>query len=96
MSDIMSQEKQATIKPLAKLVLAKLDAAPTKSAGGLYLPEDAAEKPKTAMVVAVGPEVKGIKPKQRIIYESYSGTEVKHQGEEYVLVAEEKVLATVA
>ncbi len=92
----MKQEKQLQIKPLAKLVLAKIDAAPTMTASGLYLPEETAEKPKTATVVAVGPEVKGIKPQDKIIYESYSGTEVKHQGEEYILVAEEKVLATIA
>ena len=95
MSVIMKQEKQVQIKPLAKLVLAKIDVAPTTTASGLYLSEEATEKPKTATVVAVGPEVKEIKPRDKIIYESYSGTEVKHQGEEYILVAEEKVLATI-
>ena len=95
MSDIMSQKEAVKIKPLAKLVLAKIDAAPTKTPGGLYLPEEAAEKPKTATVAAVGPEVKGVKAGEKIIYESYSGTEIKHQGEDYVLVAEDKILAIV-
>ncbi len=91
----MVKENRETIKPLAKLILAKIDAAPTKTPGGLYLPEDTAEKPKTATVVAVGPQVKEVKTGEKIIYESYSGTEVKHYNEEYILVPEDKVLATI-
>ena len=83
------------IKPIANFVLATADEAETKTASGLYLPENAREKPKTATVVAVGPEVKKIKADERIIYESYSGTDIKHQGQDYVLVAEDKILATV-
>ncbi len=83
------------IKPISNLVLATVDKAETKTASGLYLPDNAQEKPKTATVAAVGPEVKKVKAGDRIIYESYSGTEVKYQGEDYVLVAEDKVLATV-
>ena len=92
----MNKENKETIKPLAKLILAKIDLAPTTTPSGLYLPKDAAEKPKTATVTAVGSQVKDVKVKDRIIYESYSGTEVKHYGEEYVLVPEDKVLATIA
>lgn len=83
------------IKPIASFVLAEADQAEAKTASGLYLPENAQEKPKTATVAAVGPEVKKIKAGDRIIYESYSGTDIKYQGTEYVLVAEDKVLATV-
>ena len=92
----MSQGKKLTIKPLAALVLAKIDSAPTTTASGLYLPENSAEKPKTATVEAVGPKVEGIKVGDKIIYESYSGTDIKHEDVEYVLVAEEKILARVA
>ena len=83
------------IKPISNLVLATADKAETKTASGLYLPENTREKPKTATVVAIGPEVKKVNVDDQIIYESYSGTEVKYQGEDYVLVAEDKVLATV-
>lgn len=83
------------IKPISNLVLATADKAEAKTASGLYLTEDAREKPRTATVVAVGPEVKKVKAGDQIIYESYSGTEVKYQGEDYVLVAEDKVLATI-
>ena len=63
---------------------------------GFYLPENATEKPKTATVAAVGPKVEGIKVGDKIIYESYSGTEIKHAEIDFVLVNEEKILATVA
>ena len=91
----MNKESKEIIKPLAKLILAKVDAAPTTTPSGLYLPEEAAEKPTTATVVAVGPEVKGVKVKDRIFYEEYSGTKVKHLDKEYILVPEDKVLAIV-
>lgn len=95
MSD--NKEKTINIKPLAKLVLARIDDAPETTPSGLYLPKDAVDSDdqKTATVSAVGPEVKGIKTGDKIIYENYAGTKVKRQSEEYVLVAEEKVLAVV-
>jgi chaperonin GroES len=46
------------LQPLSDYVVAQAEAAETKTASGLYLPEKAAEKPKTAKVLAVGPDVK--------------------------------------
>lgn len=92
----MSNNKQETIKPLAKFILAKADAAPTKTASGLYLPEDAGEKSTTATVAAVGPEAKSVKVGEKIIYEEYSGTKIKHYDEDYILVPEDKILAVVS
>ena len=86
---------KSTIKPLADLVLAKSDKAEAKTTSGLYLPENAQEKPKTATVEAVGSAVKSIKAGDKIIFESFSGTEVKHGDVDYILVKEEKILATV-
>lgn len=45
----------ATLKPLGDYVVATAEAAATKTASGIYLPTNAAEKPKTALVVAAGP-----------------------------------------
>ncbi len=93
------------IKPLADYVVAKVEKAAAKTASGLYLPDNAQEKPKTAEVVAVGPGKVGddneriamtVKVGDRILYKSYSTTEVKLDGTEYILVKEEDVLATVA
>lgn len=83
------------IQPLADYVVAVAEEAETKTASGLYLPGNAQEKPKTAKVVAVGKEVKQVKTGDRIIYKSYSTTDVKVGSEDYILVKEEDVLATV-
>jgi chaperonin GroES len=83
------------IKPLADYVVAQNEEAESKTASGLYLPDNAKEKPKTAKVVAVGPDVKQVKVGDRIIYKSYSNTDVKVGSDEYLLVKEEDVLATV-
>lgn len=83
------------VQPLADYVVAQAEEAANKTASGLYLPDNAKEKPKTAHVVAVGKGVKEIKVGDRIIYENYSDTTVKVDSEEYVFVKEEKIIATV-
>lgn len=92
------------IQPLADYVVAQAEKAVSKTASGLYLPDNAQEKPKTAKVVAVGPGKVGddnerikmtVKVGDRIIYKSYSTTEVKHDGQDYILVREDDILATV-
>lgn len=83
------------IKPLADRVVAVREKAASKTASGIYLPDGAKEKPVMATVEAVGPEVKGIKIGDRILYKEYSTTEIKIDGVEYLIVKEEDVLATV-
>jgi chaperonin GroES len=83
------------IKPLADRVVAVREVAATQTASGIYLPDNAKEKPVLANVQAVGPDVKGIKVGDRIIYKEYSTTELTIDGTEYLIVNEEDVLATV-
>ena len=92
------------IHPLADFVVAQLEAAETKTASGLYLPEKAQEKPKVAKVVAVGPGRVGddneripveVKVGDRIIYGGYSATEVKHGGIDYLLIPEKDIYAII-
>ena len=83
------------IQPLADYVVAVTEEAANKTASGLYLPDNAKEKPKIAKVVATGKQVKEIKVGDRIIYKSYSTTDVKVDRDEYLLVKEEDILATV-
>jgi chaperonin GroES len=83
------------LQPLGDYIVAQAEEAATKTASGLYLPEKSAEKPKTAKVVAVGKAATQVKVNDRIVYKSYSTTEVKVTGVEYILVKEEDVLATV-
>lgn len=84
------------ITPLADRVVAVKEEAQTKTASGLYLPDNAKEKTVVAVVKAVGPDVKDIKVKDRIVYKEYSVTELKVEGMEYLIVKEEDVLAKVA
>lgn len=83
------------INPLKDRIVAVKEEPQTKTASGLYLPEAAKEKPAEAKVVAVGKEVKEVKAGDKIIYKEYSTTTVKVDGDEYLVVSEEDVLATV-
>jgi chaperonin GroES len=86
---------QVKLHPLADWVVAEQEEAVTKTASGLYLPDKAAEKPKVAKVLKVGAKVKSVKVGDRIVYKSYSTTEIKLDDTEYILVKEEDILATV-
>jgi chaperonin GroES len=91
MEDIMT----TPIKPLADRVVAVREVAAPQTASGIYLPDNAKEKPVLADVKAIGPDVKGIAVGDKIIYKEYSTTELKIDGTEYLIVKEEDVLATV-
>jgi chaperonin GroES len=93
----------STLKPLADYVVAEAEEAPTKTAAGLYLPGGAAEKPKVAIVTAVGPGRVGddneaipvaVKKGDRILY-SYTTTDVKLDGKPYLLIKEDAILAVI-
>ncbi|AHB42210.1 hypothetical protein RAAC3_TM7C00001G0353 [Candidatus Saccharibacteria bacterium RAAC3_TM7_1] len=83
------------IKPLGDRVVAVREEAQTKTASGLYLPDNAKEKPVVAKVEAVGKDVKSVKPGDRILYKEYSTTDIKLNDTEYLIVKEEDILATV-
>jgi chaperonin GroES len=85
----------APLHPLGDYIVAQSEEAESKTASGLYLPDKAQDKPKTAKVVAVGPDAKQVKVGDRIVYKAYSTTDVKIEKESYILVKEEDVLATV-
>ena len=83
------------IQPLADYVVAEQEKAESKTASGFYLPDAAKEKPKVAKVLAVGKDVKQVKTGDRILYKSYSTTDVKLGRDDYMLIKEEDILATV-
>ncbi len=92
------------IQPLADYVVAQTEEAASKTASGLYIPEKSQEKPKIAKVVAVGPGRVGddnehipigVKVGDRIIYGGYSNTDIKHDGDDYMLIKEENIYAVV-
>ena len=91
------------VKPLFDRVVIKNLEAEETSKGGIILTSSAKEKPQTAEVLAVGPGglVDGkevsmqVKVGQKVIYSKYAGTEVKLDGEEYIIVRQSDVLAVV-
>lgn len=83
------------IKPLGDRVVAVREKAEAKTASGLYLPDNAKEKPVLAKIVAVGTDVKNVKLGEKILYKEYSTTEIKIDGTEYLIVKEEDILGTV-
>ena len=84
------------ITPLGDRVVATREQAAEKTASGLYLPDQAKEKPVLAKVIAVGKDAKSVKVNDKILYKEYSTTEVKVDGTEYLIVKEEDILGTVA
>lgn len=93
-----------TIKPLGNRVLIKRSKAQTTK-GGILLPDSAQEKPKEGVVIAVGPgkfdeqgnkEQMQLKIGDRVLFSSYSGTEVKGEDEEMLILSEDDVLGILA
>ena len=87
------------LRPLADRVLLKEEKAETTTKSGILLPESAQEKTQTAKVEAVGPgtekEKITVKVGDRVMYDKYSGVQVKMDGEDYLIVKNSDLLAVV-
>jgi chaperonin GroES len=87
------------INPLADRVVIKKAEAEEKTASGIVLPGQAKEQPQIATVVAVGPGTKEekmeVKVDDTVIFSQYGGTNVKFEGEEYTILSQRDILATV-
>jgi chaperonin GroES len=87
------------IKPLADRVLVEPLEAETKTASGIIIPDTAKEKPQKGNVVAVGAGTKDnpitVKVGQTVLYGKYSGTELKLDGNDYLIMRESDILAII-
>ena len=92
------------IRPLGDRVVVKV-VKEEKTAGGLVLPDNAQEKPQTGEVLAVGPgkildngsrTTVDVQMGDKVLFAKYSGTEVKLDGETYLLIAEKDILGVVS
>ena len=83
-------------KILAGKVLVKPDAAEEKTAGGLYIPDVAKEKPRQGKVLLVGAakkdEAMEVKEGDTVLYGKYAGQELSIEGEDYLLISQTDVL----
>ena len=88
-----------TIKPLQDRVVVKMAEAEETTSGGIILTGSAKEKPEFAEVIEVGPGTSDVKMEvkkgDKILISKYSGTNVKLEGEEYIIVKMEDILAVV-
>ncbi len=82
-------------KPLKDRVFVKYTDEAEKTAGGLYIPDTAKEKPQKGQVEAVGSEVKEIKVGNTVLFDKYSGSKVNIDNNEYLIVKEEDILGIV-
>src|ERR671910_21983 len=102
-TDVTTATK-VSIKPLEDRVVVQANEAETTTASGLVIPDTAKEKPQEGTVIAVGPgrvDDNGnrvpldVKVGDVVIYSKYGGTEVKYNGEEYLILSARDVLAVV-
>lgn len=94
----------AKVRPLNDKILIERSKAEEKTKGGIILPDGAKEKPKEGVIVAVGDgrfTDSGervpfqVEKGDRVLFKSYSGTDVKLDGKEYILMSEEDILAVI-
>lgn len=91
------------LRPLEDRVVVKPVEAEEKTKSGIVLPDTAKEKPQQGEVVAVGPGryedgqriPMEVKVGDRVIYSKYGGTEVKIEGEEYIILSSRDILAVI-
>jgi chaperonin GroES len=92
------------LKPLGDRVVVEHVEQAEKTAGGVFLPDTAKEKPQEGRVLAVGSGrtldngtklPMDVKPGDKIIYSKYSGSEIKLDGKEYLIISEKDVLAVI-
>jgi len=101
----MATKTKLNIRPLGDRVILQRAEAEEKTAGGILLPESAKDKPKEGRIVAVGEgktldsgekQPVALKVGDRVLFTSYAGTEVKYQGEEYLIMGEGDILAVIS
>lgn len=87
------------IKPLGSRVVIKRAVAEEKTASGIILASQAKEQPQTAEVVAVGPGTEDEKIEvavgEKVIFAQFAGTEVKYDGETYIIISQRDILAII-
>ena len=88
------------ITPLSDRVLIKVSEAETKTASGIIIPDNAQEKPQKGTVVAAGKGTKDnpitVKVGDTVLYGKFSGTELKYDGEEFIIMRETDIFAIIS
>lgn len=83
------------LKPLKDRVFISYTEETEKTPGGIYVPDTAKEKPQKGKVEAVGTEVKEVKVGNTVLFDKYSGSRVKVNEQEHLIIKEEDILGIV-
>ncbi len=84
------------LKPLGDRVIIEIVEAEEKTASGIVLPDSAQEKPQQGRIIAVSEKTNfDLKEGDNIIFSKFAGTEVKHEGKEYLILRETDILAVI-
>ncbi|KWT91843.1 MAG: co-chaperone GroES [Nitrospirota bacterium] len=83
-------------KPLKERVFVSYKEELERTAGGLYVPDTAKEKPQRGKVEAIGSEVKELKVGDEVFFDKYSGSKVQIDSVDYLIIKEEDVLGIIA
>ncbi|WP_243545204.1 co-chaperone GroES [Pseudodesulfovibrio tunisiensis] len=84
------------MKPLHDRVIVKRQDREEKTAGGLFIPDSAKEKPQGGEVVAAGPDCATVKTGDAVLFAKYAGTEFKVDGEDMIIMREDDILGIFA
>ncbi len=90
----MGEATKTTLKfrPLKERVFVSYAEESDKTAGGIYLPDTAKEKPQKGKIEAIGSEVKDVKVGDLILFDKYSGSKITIDGSDYLILKEEDIL----
>ena len=93
------------IKPLHdRVIIRRIEDSTDKTAGGLFIPDTAKEKPQEGEVIAAGEgkykedgtrQTLDVKPGDRVLFGKYSGSEIKLDGEEFIIMREDEILGVI-
>ena len=79
-------------KPLGERVFIRFKEELEKTAGGIYIPDAAKEKPQKGVVMAIGKDVKELKAGDEVLFDKYAGSKIKIDNEDYLICKEEEIL----
>ena len=95
-----------TIKPLHdRVIIKRIEESANQTAGGLFIPDTAKEKPQEGEVIAVGEgkykedgtrQTLDVKAGDRVLFGKYSGSEIKLDGEEFLIMREDEILGIIS
>jgi len=84
------------MKPLHDRVIVQRKAEEEKTAGGIYIPDSAKEKPQGGIIVAAGPKCQTVKEGDVVLFAKYAGSEFSMDGEDLIIMREDDILGVFA